>query len=168
MSNQTNNNPILFQEPESHYNQVTCLGKSFNNDNERRDYFTDILRKKLKDPEFRKIEGFPIGSDEDILNLSDPPYFTACPNPWLSDFIAEWELKRPKEINHLPYHRDPFTSDVSEGKNHPIYNALAIIQKSHIVRSCVICCIILSLVILFSMDFAAQVCLVLQLICVEI
>ena len=44
------------------------------------------LREKLKDPEFRKIEGFPIGSDEDILALSDPPYYTACPNPFLEDF----------------------------------------------------------------------------------
>ncbi len=35
------------------------------------------------------MEGFPIGEDEDILNLSDPPYYTACPNPWLNDFIAE-------------------------------------------------------------------------------
>ncbi len=45
------------------------------------------LRKKLLDPEFRKIEGFPIGSDEDILAMSDPPYYTACPNPFLDDFI---------------------------------------------------------------------------------
>jgi hypothetical protein len=31
------------------------------------------LREKLMDPEFRAIEGFPIGADEDILALSDPP-----------------------------------------------------------------------------------------------
>jgi hypothetical protein len=29
----------------------------------------------LKEPDFRKIEGFPIGDDEDILALSDPPYY---------------------------------------------------------------------------------------------
>ncbi len=45
--------------------------------------FTEELRQKLQYPEFRKIEGFPIGSDEDILALSDPPYYTACPNPWI-------------------------------------------------------------------------------------
>ena len=27
----------------------------------------------------RNIEGFPIGKDEDIIALSDPPYYTACP-----------------------------------------------------------------------------------------
>lgn len=73
---------------------VTCLGITFENDEARRAHFTEALRKKLQDPEFRKIEGFPIGSDEDILNLSDPPYYTACPNPWIADFIAEWEANK--------------------------------------------------------------------------
>jgi hypothetical protein len=62
---------------------VTCLGIAFDNDEARLAHFTDELRKKLQDTEFRKIEGFPVGSDEDILNLSDPPYYTACPNPWI-------------------------------------------------------------------------------------
>ena len=105
---------------------VTCLGMEFENDEARRAYFREELRKKL--PELRKIEGFPIGEDEDIINLSDPPYYTACPNPWLNDFIAEWEKekvqleaegKRSKGFNV----RDPYASDVSEGKNNPIYMA---------------------------------------------
>src|SRR3989304_298353 len=66
---------------------VECLGMTFPNDEARRAYFTEKLREKLKDPEFRKIEGFPIGKDEDILALSDPPYYTACPNPFLGEFI---------------------------------------------------------------------------------
>jgi DNA modification methylase/rubredoxin len=102
---------------------VTCLGMTFENDEARRAYFTEELRKKLKDPEFRKIEGFPIGSDEDILNLSDPPYYTACPNPWIADFIAEWEAQKPEKPEGYQYHREPFAVDVSEGKNDPIYNA---------------------------------------------
>ena len=60
---------------------ITCLGITFKNDEERRKHFTEKLREKLQDLEFRKIEGFPIGNDEDILALSDPPYYTACPNP---------------------------------------------------------------------------------------
>ena len=35
----------------------------------------------------RDIEGFPIGSDEDIIALSDAPYYTACPNPFIEEFI---------------------------------------------------------------------------------
>ena len=102
---------------------VTCLGLTFENDEARRTHFTEQLRKKLQDPEFRKIEGFPIGSDDDILNLSDPPYYTACPNPWIADFIAEWETQKPELPKGYHYHREPFAADVSDGKNDPIYNA---------------------------------------------
>jgi DNA modification methylase len=100
---------------------ATCLGQVFASEDARREYFRNLLREKLQDPEFRKIEGFPIGEDDDIIALSDPPYYTACPNPWINDFIAEWEKEkgaRPDE-----YHREPFAADVSEGKNDPIYNA---------------------------------------------
>ena len=99
---------------------VECLGTTFPNDEERRKHFLSILREKLKDPEFRKIEGFPIGSDEDILALSDPPYYTACPNPFIADFIKHYG--KPYDPGR-PYSREPFAADVSEGKNDPIYNA---------------------------------------------
>ena len=99
---------------------VECLGITFPNDEERRKHFLDILQEKLKDPEFRKIEGFPIGSDEDILSLSDPPYYTACPNPFIADFIKHYG----KPYNPTkPYSCEPFAADVSEGKHDPIYKA---------------------------------------------
>jgi DNA modification methylase len=99
---------------------VECLGQKFPSDEARREHYLKLLAEKLKDPEFRKIEGFPIGEDEDILALSDPPYYTACPNPWLGDFIRHYGRPYdPKE----KFHREPFAADVSEGKNHPIYNA---------------------------------------------
>jgi len=102
---------------------VTCLGMTFANDGERRAHFTELLRQKLQEPEFRQIEGFPMGEDEDILALSDPPYYTACPNPWIADFITEWEGQKPEKSEGYHYHREPFATDVSEGKNDPIYNA---------------------------------------------
>lgn len=102
---------------------ITCLGHTFSSDEERRDHFRNLLREKLQDPAFRAIEGFPIAKDEDILALSDPPYYTACPNPWISDFIAQWESEKPEGSGDKPYHREPFAADVSEGKNDPIYNA---------------------------------------------
>jgi DNA modification methylase len=97
---------------------VECLGQTFPNDEARRAHFTELLRKKLKDPAFRKIDGFPIGEDEDILELSDPPYYTACPNPFLMDLLAASQLSSPDD-----YHRPPFATDVAEGSNDPIYNA---------------------------------------------
>jgi len=44
-----------------------------------------LLRQKLQGTDFKQIAGFPHATDEAILALSDPPYYTACPNPWLSD-----------------------------------------------------------------------------------
>jgi len=97
---------------------VECLRQTFASENERREHFLKLLAEKLKDPEFRKIEGFPIGKDEDILALSDPPYYTACPNPWLGEFIKCYGTPfDPKQ----PYHREPFAADVGEGKYHPAY-----------------------------------------------
>lgn len=99
---------------------VECLGQKFPSEEARRERYLKLLAQKLKDPEFRKIEGFPIGKDEDILALSDPPYYTACPNPWLGEFIKGYGTPYdPKQ----PYQCEPFAADVSEGKNHPIYNA---------------------------------------------
>ena len=107
---------------------VVCLGMTFANDAERRAYFREELRKKL--PELRSIEGFPIGEDDDIINLSDPPYYTACPNPWLNDFVAEWEREKIELAAQGQRDADfevttPYASDVSEGKNNPIYMAHA-------------------------------------------
>lgn len=69
----------------------------------------------------RGIEGFPIGSDEDIIALSDAPFFTACPNPYIEDFIRQYGT--PYDEKRDDYHREPFTSDISEGKHDPLYMA---------------------------------------------
>jgi len=95
---------------------VSCLGKTFVNDLERRKYFSGELKKKL--PELREKSGFPLASDEEILKLSDPPYFTLCPNPWINEFLSEWGGQNEDE-----YNIEPFVADVSEGKNDLIYNA---------------------------------------------
>ncbi len=105
---------------------VTVLGLTFENDEQRREYFCNELRKKL--PELKSIEGFPVGEDEDIIALSDPPYYTACPNPWLNDLIREWENEKKglvskglRKIDKVV--TEPYANDVSEGKNNPVYSA---------------------------------------------
>jgi len=105
---------------------------------ETRNWYLERLREKLNDPEFRAIEGFPIGEDEDILALSDPPYYTACPNPFLPEIIERWQAERAELRRELGlpddsaddgnggepvYHREPFATDVSEGKSGPVYRA---------------------------------------------
>ncbi len=150
---------------------VECLGMTFSNDEERRDYFLKKLREGLEElhaklggvpfttvedavERMKSVEKWPIGDDarlrelsermrhadsskdllqrwkdevgfphgeiEDILNLSDPPYYTACPNPFIADFIKHYG--KPYDPN-VPYSKEPFAADVSEGKNDPIYNA---------------------------------------------
>lgn len=105
---------------------VTVLGMTFPNDEARRQYFRDELRKKL--PELRHIEGFPIGEDEDIINLSDPPYYTACPNPWLNDFVAEWEAEKvqleTEGKRNVEFEvKEPYAADVNGIKNDSVYRA---------------------------------------------
>ena len=99
---------------------VDCLGQTFPGDSARREHYMKLLAEKLKDPEFRKTPGFPQGTDEDILRMSDPPYYTACPNPFLGEFVKVYG--KPYEPLDY-YHRDPFAVDTSVGKTDALYRA---------------------------------------------
>ena len=68
----------------------------------------------------RDIEGFPIGSDKDIIALSDAPYYTACPNPFIKEFIEENGTPYDEETDD--YHCEPYAEDVAEDKHDLIYN----------------------------------------------
>jgi DNA methylase len=112
----------LFQGPSFESGSVECLGQSFPSEQARRDHFSQLLAEKLKDPEFRKIEGFPAGTDDAILRMSDPPYYTACPNPFIKEFIKFYG--KPYDPN-VAFANEPFAADVTEGKGDPIYGAHA-------------------------------------------
>jgi DNA modification methylase len=99
---------------------VTCLGLTFPNHEARREYFRSRLREYLAGPQFREQPGFPVGNDEDIIRMSDPPYYTACPNPFLSEFVND--IGRPYDAT-VPYSRSPLAIDVSVGKTDPLYKA---------------------------------------------
>ncbi len=165
---------------EAEQQPVECLGMTFTNDAERRDYFLTRLEEGLRElhdklsgvpfttvdnavehlasvekwpmappqsdgtidrerlretaeqmlhaekskdmlQRWKDVVGFPHGDIRDILRLSDPPYYTACPNPFLNDFIDQYA--KPYNPDTDDYSREPFAADVSEGKNDPIYNA---------------------------------------------
>ena len=97
---------------------------------------TDKLASKLDS--VRNIPGFPKAEDSDIISLSDPPHYTACPNPFLGDFIKE--NSTPYDPKKDQYHREPFTSDLFGGKNHPVYNAHAYHTKvpHQIIMRCIL------------------------------
>ena len=63
------------------------------------------------------IDGFPLGNQKDIIGLSDPPFYTACPNPYITEFI---NLYGNVKIEN--YVKKPFLRDVHQGKNELIYN----------------------------------------------
>ena len=110
----------LYKDQKTIDGPVECLGHNFSSERARRDHFLRLLAEKLKDPTFRKVEGFPQGTDEAILAMSDPPYYTACPNPWLQDFIKHYGKPYDPSVK---YGREPLAIDVSVGKSDPIYKA---------------------------------------------
>lgn len=99
---------------------VECLGMTFPSEDARREHFLGLLAEKLRDPAFRNQEGFPQGTDDAILAMSDPPYYTACPNPWLTDFVEHYG--KPYDPTE-EYAREPMAVDVSVGKFDSLYKA---------------------------------------------
>jgi DNA modification methylase len=89
------------------------------------DYKED-LRKKL--PELKKMEGFPIGEDDDIINLSNPPFYTACPNPYIEEFIEKNSTKYDETNDD--YHKTPLTDDIDTKKNDRLTRAHSYHTKS--------------------------------------
>lgn len=110
----------LYKDHKAASGLVECLGQKFPSEDARREHFLKLLAEKLKDPAFRKMEGFPKGSDESILAMSDPPYYTACPNPWLTDFVKYYGKPYDPEAK---YSREPLAIDVSVGKTDALYKA---------------------------------------------
>jgi hypothetical protein len=72
----------------------------------------DALQTKLEDPTFRCTEGFPLGVDSSILELSDPPHFTACPNPFLAEFVQP-------DGDHACVRCEPFAADIRVARHNP-------------------------------------------------
>ncbi len=113
-------NDLLHNQRSEASGPVECLGQTFASDNARREHFLKLLAEKLQDPAFRKQEGFPQGTDAAILAMSDPPYYTACPNPWLAEFVAHYGKPYDPAVK---YSREPLAIDVSVGKTDAIYKA---------------------------------------------
>lgn len=118
----SNQGDLGFKSEKKNIGPVECLGQTFESDEARREHYLALLAEKLKSPEFRKTPGFPKGTDEAILRMSDPPYYTACPNPFLEEFVRV--NGRPYDPDEK-YDREPFAVDVSVGKYDPLYRAHA-------------------------------------------
>lgn len=113
-------NDLLHNQRSETSGPIECLGQTFASDNARREHFLKLLAEKLQDPAFRKQEGFPQGTDAAILAMSDPPYYTACPNPWLAEFVSHYGKPYDPAVR---YSREPLAIDVSVGKFDGLYKA---------------------------------------------
>lgn len=76
-----------------------------------------LLRARLDS--VRHLPGFPIGSDDAIIEASLPPFQTACANP----FLEEWIADRPGTDDEDYEDPGPFVTDISVGKGHAVYKA---------------------------------------------
>src|SRR5262245_29463337 len=110
--------PLLEGQTTHPPSSFACLGMTFRSEGERRAFFLERFREKLSDPEFRRAEGFPFGADADLLGLADPPWYTACPNPFLETFITCYG--KPFDPGQA-YRRVPHTGDLRSSTRHPVY-----------------------------------------------
>lgn len=127
----------LFQNHAAKSGPVECLGQIFPSDEARREHYLKLLAEKLKDLAFRKIEGFPIGSDEDILALSDPPYYTAC--RILLSRISSGTTASPT-IRQFRTAKNPLRRMLAKANMTRYINSIHITPKSRIEQSCATSC----------------------------
>lgn len=80
--------------------------------------YREMLRRALAGPDLGRIDGFPLGRTEDILRLSDPPCYTAAPNPFLADFVRAFG--RPHDPDR-PYRRAAYAGEFRVSKRHPVH-----------------------------------------------
>ena len=89
------------------------------------DYKKDLAEKL---PQLKEIDGFPKGIDEDIIAFSQPPYYTACPNPYIKEFIEKHGSVYNPESDD--YKKLPYTDDIDTNKNDKLTNAHSYHTKS--------------------------------------
>jgi hypothetical protein len=94
---------------------------TFPNDDERRKHFLKLSAEIQKDPDFRKIEGFPIGEDEDIFALSDPPHYTPCPRRRGTTFLFDFGLCSSSQIHNR--------LEIKESVHRPIFYYFSFLPK---------------------------------------
>lgn len=68
--------------------------------------------------DLRDRPGFPLGDDDAIVALSLPPFHTACPNPYVTDWLAEAPSGDDDREDPGPY-----VTDITVGKGNAFYKA---------------------------------------------
>ena len=95
------------------------LGQDFVDEQARVAHFREDLGKRLAQPSPLESAGAPRGRESDILDLSDPPAYVACPNPYVSDWIAA--VAQPPAYTDR-YQDKPYRGLYEIDKRHPVYS----------------------------------------------
>ena len=77
-------------------------------------------------PELLETEGAPVESTDKVLDVSLPPYYTACPSPFIGEVaVSARSPSEPLSDDLSDGSADvvAFAADVSAGKNDPLYFA---------------------------------------------
>ena len=82
----------------------------------RRDRDQHALQEELA--RMAGIDGMPLSAPEDVLDLSLAPFFTACPNPFISRAVDSQPQERGARADVAS-----FAADIAAGKNDPLYFA---------------------------------------------
>lgn len=67
---------------------------------------------------WRAAIGFPNGDLQRIVDLSDPPYFTACPNPFIAEIVRAFGTTFDERSS---YQRDPHVSELRATERQAVY-----------------------------------------------
>jgi predicted RNA methylase/predicted RNA-binding Zn-ribbon protein involved in translation (DUF1610 family) len=70
----------------------------------------------------RGVAGFPVGDDDAVVGMSVPPFYTACPNPFLGEWLERVTEGRG-EVDVDRVDPGPFAGDISVGKGNLFYKA---------------------------------------------
>ncbi|MFA9431438.1 DNA methyltransferase [Egicoccus sp. AB-alg2] len=95
---------------------TTVLGQQYSSLEAAHRSFEDRLRSRLD--EMRDVPGFPEATDTDVLDLSVAPHFTACPNPFLGEYV---ELHRTS-TSESQYPRGPYVGTLDAGSRDAVYS----------------------------------------------
>ena len=81
---------------------IVCCGEAFSDLSTLCAHFRDLLKARLQDGQLRETPGFPDATDDAILAMSEPPYYTCCPNPFVPALVKEFAASRstPGEDYH--------------------------------------------------------------------
>lgn len=110
-------NRHLNLESDGQNNGSEALGEVFESREERDRYFRNKLKESIEKGGLDSRDDFPKASVNEVVGLSNPPFYTACPNPFLPEFVKIFG-----NANDTPASSQPYIGDLVADSRHPVYS----------------------------------------------